>query len=230
MSLHRLAVLVVLLALPGLANGGIFGKKGTKVDPAQRVPELIGILKSSPDEHKRAEAADELRKYDVQKFPDIIPVLIEALHHDTRPGVRAEAAQSLGRIRPVSQAVGQALEQALARDSSMRVRLQARSSLLQYHMAGYRSRKKDSKDKTGEPPLAEPAKGDGPRLEGPAIPAPGPAIEPVKAKPQARPARLQPRPQATEATPPPTPDVKRLPLGPPLPASTAEPPTGPELK
>src|SRR5205085_8906345 len=161
-----------VLATPVQA-GLFFGKKKpAPVDPNQRVPELLGLVKTSPDEHKRSLAAEELRKYDPQAYPDIVPVLIDVLGSDSKPSVRVEAAQTLGKLRPVSQAVGQALEQALAKDASMRVRLQARSSLLQYHWSGYRTPKKavNPPPQTKEPPLA------------PSLPtaAPAPVLPPQK--------------------------------------------------
>jgi HEAT repeats len=141
----------------GIINGGLFfGKKPAK-NPAERVPELIGVLKSDGDEDKRADAASELRQFDPVAFPMIVPVLIEALINDKKPSVRAEAAISLSKIRPVSPLVGQALENAVSKDASMRVRIQARSSLLQYNLAGYRSAPKniESAVQSGEPPLAD---------------------------------------------------------------------------
>src|SRR5215207_10196764 len=134
-----LAVLLLSACVASSANAGIhfFGKK-PKVDPHVRVAELLGILKSDADEHKRAAAAEELREFDGNSFPDIVPVLIDALAQDAKASVRAEAAQSLGKIRPITQNAGAALEQALAKDSSMRVRLQARSALLAYNWAGYK--------------------------------------------------------------------------------------------
>jgi hypothetical protein len=152
--------LVPLMVLPALVEPGyagiFFGKKNKKPTPAERVPELLAQVKSDGDESKRAAAAQELRQYDPGQFPMIVPVLIEVLLTDSKPVVRAEAAQSLGKIRPISQQAGMALEQALANDSSMRVRLQARSSLLQYHWSGYRSaRKDDLVPQTKEPPLAD---------------------------------------------------------------------------
>ena len=159
LRLHALWLvpLVVLPALAGPGHAGIFfGKKNKKVTPAERVPELLAQVKSDGDESKRAAAAQELRQYDPGQFPMIVPVLIDVLLTDSKPVVRAEAAQSLGKIRPISQQAGMALEQALANDSSMRVRLQARSSLLQYHWSGYRSvRKDDLVPQTKEPPLAD---------------------------------------------------------------------------
>src|SRR5262249_46173439 len=122
-----------------------------KADPAQRLPELLMQLKSDGDENRRAAAAEELRQYDAGQSPEMIGVLIDALLHDPKPGVRAEAAQTLGRLRPLNQQAGWALEQAVNNDASMRVRLQARSSLLHYYMAGYHGGKKEESP-TNEPP------------------------------------------------------------------------------
>jgi hypothetical protein len=140
---YRLLILLVLLPLlsPCAQAGILFGRKKEKPDPKQRVPELVATLKSDKDSDKRSRAAEELRTYDPAQFPEIIPALIDALQNDPKPGVRIDALQSLSRLRPVTQDAGEALEQALAKDSSMRVRLQARSALLQYHWAGYRSKK-----------------------------------------------------------------------------------------
>jgi hypothetical protein len=152
--------LVPLVLLPALANpsyaGIFFGKKKKNPTPGERVPELLAQIKSDGDESKRAAAAQELRQYDPAQFPMIVPVLVDVLLTDKKPVVRAEAAQSLGKIRPISQQAGMALEQALSNDSSMRVRLQARSSLLQYHWSGYHNaRKDDLVPQTKEPPLAD---------------------------------------------------------------------------
>src|SRR5262245_9164244 len=98
-----LLVLVVLAgaALPAPA-GWIFNRKTTKPDPSARVPELIQILKTDGDESKRAAAAEELRQFDPNQFPGIVPALTEALMQDAKSSVRAEAAQSLGKLRPVN--------------------------------------------------------------------------------------------------------------------------------
>ncbi|MGH7225567.1 MAG: HEAT repeat domain-containing protein, partial [Gemmataceae bacterium] len=139
--------LIPLMLLPGLIGpsyaGIFFGRKNKKPTPAERVPALLALVKSDGDESKRAAAAQELRQYDPSQFPMIVPILVDVLLTDSKPGVRAEAAQSLGKIRPISKQAGMALEQALGNDSSMRVRLQARSSLLQYHWSGYHSVRKD---------------------------------------------------------------------------------------
>ncbi len=152
-----LVPLILLPLLAGSSSAGVFfGRKSKKPTPNDRVPELLAIVKTDGDESKRAAAAQELRLYDPNQFPLIVPVLVEVLLTDKKPAVRAEAAQSLGKMRPISQQAGMALEQALNNDSSMRVRLQARSSLLQYHWSGYHStRKDDLLPQTKEPPLAD---------------------------------------------------------------------------
>jgi hypothetical protein len=139
--------LAMLLAEPSHA-GIIFGRKKEKIEPQSRVPALITTLKSDKDADHRLRAAEELRNYDAQVFPDIITALVAALQTDAKSGVRIEAAQSLGKIRPVNQAAGEALERAVTGDPAMRVRLQARSTLMQYHWAGYKNGKT-----TDVPPL-----------------------------------------------------------------------------
>lgn len=162
MRTHRLRALwlVPLALLPILAcssyAGVFFGKKNKNPSPAERVPELLAQVKTDGDESKRAAAAQELRQYDLQQYPMIVPVLADVLLTDKKPAVRAEAAQSIGKLRPLSDQGGMALEQALANDPSMRVRLQARSSLMQYHWSGYHSvRKDDLVSQTKEPPLVD---------------------------------------------------------------------------
>jgi hypothetical protein len=164
------------------------------------VPELVNILRTDKDEDHREHAAEELKQYDPGTFPEIVPALMEALRDDKKPTVRAEAASSLGKLRPVSDTVGQALENALSNDPSMRVRMQARSSLLQYHWAGYHSGKKPDTPPslTGkEPPVADPGKyppaintsrsgTEGPRLSPVPAPAgryPTPPPPPIKPAP-----------------------------------------------
>jgi len=157
------ALIVAGVLLAGAApecSAQLFGSKKAKVSPQQRVPELVGILKLDKDAHKRSEAAEELRQYDPKEFPEVVPILIDALQNDTATGVRVEAAAGLGRLRPISTAAGQALERAAANDSNLRVRLQAKASLVYYQMSGYHAPKKSEpvgpavNDVTDEPPLA----------------------------------------------------------------------------
>jgi hypothetical protein len=150
-------LLVAMIALPAPASG-IFNRR-SKTNPTERVPALILTVKTDRDERKRASAAEELREYDPNGFPEIVPILVDVLQHDAKPSVRAEAAQSLSKLRPVSRPAGEALEQAAENDASFRVRWQARTALLQYRVAGYRSSKKEEAHpgvRTEEPPLAGP--------------------------------------------------------------------------
>jgi hypothetical protein len=141
MSWNRvLLVPLVVAAFAPAAPAGIFSRK-PKPTAADRVPELLLQLQSGPDEGQRAAAAEELRQYDAKEFPKIIPVLIDAIGRDASPAVRAEAASTLGKLRPISQQAGYALEQAQNNDAVMRVRLAARQALWQYHLVGYRGGK-----------------------------------------------------------------------------------------
>jgi hypothetical protein len=228
----RRRLLLVLLLAPALARpapaGVIFGKK-TKPTPAERVPELIGVLKGDGDENKRAAAAEELRQYDPAAFSDIVPVLVDVLANDKKANVRSEAAQSLGKIRPVTPAAGQALEQALAKDPSMRVRLHARRALWDYHWHGYSGTKKDAPlMQTSEPPLAAPA---APPTAAGALPPPPPALRPVPAPLPAVATTPVPAPPVTAAKPPAPAGKGRqpqpLPPGPPAEAPADDGPTLP---
>ena len=207
---RTLLIPVLLVLLPLSARAGLLFGKRTKSDPAVHVPELIATVRGDGDESKRAAAAEELHQYDPAAYPDIIPALIDTLLRDPKPAVRAEAAESLGKLRGIHQEAGWALEQAVSKDASMRVRLQARSALLMYHMSGYHGGKHEEAPavQTKEPPLAEPA---------PSAAKPAPAVRGT--------------PQRTETAPPPLapPLVPTTPptLQPPPPSSGND--QGPEL-
>jgi hypothetical protein len=226
--MRRRLTLVLLLApvLAAPASAGIFfTKKADKPNPAVAVPELIRTVQSDGDEDKRMAAAEQLREFDPVQFPDIVPALVEILLSDKKPSVRAEAAQSLGKIRPVSDKAGMALEQALAKDSSMRVRLQARSVLLQYRWSGWKepTPKKDetptarpkepAPPQSKEPPLAPPVGKAAPVAQSSSRYAPQPASAP----------RLRPAPAAVRVNPPPPPVRQAEPL----PTEPAIPPAAP---
>jgi hypothetical protein len=164
--MNRLAMILAVVILPAWvlpapADGifGLFGKK-TKVNPAERVPELIAYLKSEQDDRKRASAAAELGTFDAAAFAEIVPVLVDALQSDPKYTVRMDAASSLGTLRPVSQLAGQALEKAASSDESFRVRLHAKGILMRYRMSGYSPAPKGTPPiptgpKTAEPPLLD---------------------------------------------------------------------------
>jgi len=209
---HRLTLALLLapfLAAP-VSAGLFFNKKAEKPNPAVVVPELIRTVQSDGDEDKRLAAAEQLREFDPAQFPDVVPTLIEVLLGDKKPGVRAEAALSLGKIRPVSDKVGVALEEALAKDSSMRVRLQARSVLLQYRWSGW----KEPVVKKDETPTARP-KG----------PPPVQSKEPPLAPPAGKAPPLAQTSDRTLARPAPAPRLLQIPASGPL-----NPPSAPVLE
>ena len=149
----RLLIILVVVLIPAFVvpvQGSIFRKSAPKTDPATRVPELLSTIKTDKDDRKRTSAIEELRNVDAKTYPEIVPVLIDALLQDQRPNVRWEAAQTLGRIRPPSAAAAQALEQAASRDSSRWVRLHSRTALVGYKVAGVGAKKTD--ETTNTPP------------------------------------------------------------------------------
>jgi hypothetical protein len=211
--MRRLLVVCLLLAvMVGQASAGIFSKKN-KPSPNERVPELLNIVKTDGDEHKRSAAAEELRQYDPKQFPTIVPTLIDVLGNDPKPSVRSEAAQTLGKLRPVSKDVGMALEQSVAKDTSMRVRLQARSALLQYHWHGYHGGKETGPALTQspEPPLAPPQASPPPAPQSPPRIEPKPVAPPAKATPANNSNGPQPLPQGPPLVPTEVPHLKPAP-------------------
>jgi hypothetical protein len=241
MSRRLLPIVLVSLLLASPSYAGIFfGKKADKPNPKDRVPELLRTVLADGDENKRVAAAEELRQYDAAQFPDIVPTLITVLLNDKKPGVRAEAAQTLGRMRPMSPSAVQALEAARDKDSSMRVRMQARSSLLNLHWSGYRNKKDEPPTK--EPPLVDPHPQTPAPTQPPAspnrqtprlTPVPQPSQPPIRTTPPTQPSQPQqftPMPQDT-TTPPisTTPGVQRMPNGPEMPTTPPARNEGPAL-
>ena len=146
-----LLVPAVALALAIPAQAGLF-KRSAKPDPAVHVPALLEALKSHKDERARADAAGELDEYDAKAFPDILPALVEALKSDPSSAVRSRAAESIGKVRPITVTAGYALERAAADDDSFKVRLSARTALLKYRVLGHMPGVKI--EESVEPPLA----------------------------------------------------------------------------
>jgi hypothetical protein len=235
-----LALAMAIVALTTLqARAQIFSKRPAPPPPQQRVPELLKIVKEDGDENKRLEAVDELRGMDITKFPEIAPALVEAMLNDKKPSVRAEAAYAVGRYRPIQHFIGSALEQVRDHDVSMRVRLQARTTLVSYYLAGYRSNKMDDPKQTPLPPNGtnkEPPLAPGPGTSGIPLPpvnttAP-PRLTPMQTTPIPVPGtgpNLPPAPPPAVIEVPARPDYQPLPKGTtpaplPLPA-----PSGPDL-
>lgn len=141
MGLIRLALLAAfMVALSHLGQTVAAAAQIRKPKPPveEKIADWIATLKEDPDESKRAHAAGELRAADAKANPEAITALIEALRNDKKPIVRSEAANSLGKVKFALDQTGPALEEALANDGSMRVRLQARSALMGLYLSGYR--------------------------------------------------------------------------------------------
>jgi hypothetical protein len=161
--LGAVGVWAILGAQPAHAQlfGNWFRKSPPPVPPAQRVSELVTIVRTDGDERKRTAAVEELRNFDTKAFPEIVPVLAESAIKDTKPGVRAEAINSLVRIRPISNIAGQAIEGAAQHDEYWRNRMSAQTALMRYRMSGYVS-------PTPPPPAPTPpqnAKGNPPAVK-----------------------------------------------------------------
>ena len=237
--LHRLALVpLVTLALVAPAQAGLF-RKSSKPDPTTHVPALIQVLKTDKDERARASAASDLHEYDGKVFPDILPALMDALANDPSSSVRAEAAESIGKVRPISVQAGYSLEQARDNDKSTIVKITARSALLKYRILGVIGGKSDLEAaQTAEPPLAAgmATKGTPGRTVLRPTPAPIPVTGPVTPPTAPRPPEstappgtegLAPRPQTGE--PPlaepskPAPTLTSQPRGP-VPVITIPPP------
>src|SRR5437870_3676111 len=103
--MNRLTMFLTIVILPAWALpapadgflGGLFGKK-TKVNAAQRVPELIVAVKTDTNERKRSSAAAELGTFDGATYTEIVPVLVDVLQHDASSSVRMDAVSSLGSV------------------------------------------------------------------------------------------------------------------------------------
>jgi hypothetical protein len=148
-----MAITGLLMVLVG--GGSIFpsqlffpGKPKQNLN-SEQITQICQILKTSGEETARMQAIDDLRLIVGISQHLAVSALMDSLKMDRKSGVRAEAAVALSKMRPIRQEVGTALENSIAKDTSMRVRIQARSALLQYNLAGYRSTQ-------GSIPIADP--------------------------------------------------------------------------
>jgi hypothetical protein len=236
---RTIAVLTVVLILSapasagdGILGLGLFKKRQKPPEPTDKVKQLVATLQADPDEKKRRQAAAELRGYDPRNHAEVVPALTGALQRDPAPAVRAEAAESIGKLKPVFQPAGIALEMALTADPDTNVREAVKSALWQYHLNGYRTPPSGNPyaTQTAEPPLAtarpQPQPQPQPPVPTPAQPRPQPAADagfrPITTsvgkggyyQPTAEPPLARPR----AAAPPPKPADDRAALPPPKPA------------
>jgi len=164
--MKRIALALVFFGFAGVTTAsatagdgplglGLFKRK-PKTDPGTKSKQLVAILQSDPDEKKRRSAAEDLREFDPRNNPDVIPALISSLQKDPSAAVRIEAAVSIGKMKPVSQPAGIAMETAFQADPEVKVREAAQAALWQYHLNGYRTPPTGAPlaSQTPEPPLA----------------------------------------------------------------------------
>lgn len=153
--MRKLFLSVSLIALiASSANAGPF-RRTVKPDPATQVPALLESLKNDKDDRARARAAAALDEFDAKAFPDILPALAQALAVDPSSSVREEAASAIGKIRPITPQAGFALEQSLANEKTITVKLAVRKALLQYRILGYFGGiKAEFASQSSEPPVA----------------------------------------------------------------------------
>jgi HEAT repeats len=226
-----LLITFVVAVIPVPVRAGLIFNRHSKTNstPAQRVPALIAVARTEQDDRKRLAAVEELREYDPNAYPEIVPTLIEVSQRDQRSSVRLEALHSLAKMRPVTQIAGQAIQHASENDSSVRVRFQARTWLWQYHLSGYHGAgtpQAPPASKMDEPPLAEPQLGE------------PPLAPPADSGPTTRQSMKSPYATEPGASPSSPSLLPRGPVNPPLvpvnPPQLASPPTstndGPDLR
>ena len=122
---------VAVTASQSPAQGLNIFKRRSKSDPPAKVKQLAETLRTSPDEGKRKQAAEELREFDPRSNPDLIPALMGAVQKDPVPAVRSAAAEAIGKLKPVSQPAGLTLEAVAQADPDAAVREAAKQALWQ---------------------------------------------------------------------------------------------------
>jgi hypothetical protein len=213
------------------------GRETAKTKAAQ----LVETLRNDPDVAKRKAAAAELRDLDPRTNPEVVPGLTASLLRDPSPAVRIEAVEALGKMKPVTEPAGLAMEEAAKTDPDPKVQEALGKALWQYHLNGYRT------PQSGQP-LATmtggTGKGDGKSTTRPSFKF-GDSFQPIKnTVGRILPPLLTPEPPLAPPLPtlpgtPPAPTVKPapplepqgvpagLPKGSPQPMPSALPPTVP---
>lgn len=128
MMCRRFVALVVLLLTALPAPAGILFWRNKK-NPADQVSKLVDIIRTEKSDSKRESAIEDLRKYDLNGYPEVVNVLIERLQNDSSSDVRKEAIETLLRMQPIPQQAVSVLQQIEAQDSSSRVRREAKKAL-----------------------------------------------------------------------------------------------------
>jgi hypothetical protein len=156
-----LMVSVAAFASLPAQGAGLFGRRqnqpaAAKPNTDDKTVQLIRLLRTDGDERRRTLAVENLARFDLKQHPQAGFALIEAMSRDSSAMVRRAAAESLGKMRPMTQQVAQALEQVSIADSASEVRASASQALQAFVEAGYKPMKR------GEAPAAT-AAGKAPR-------------------------------------------------------------------
>ncbi|VTT98005.1 hypothetical protein : : HEAT_2 [Gemmataceae bacterium] len=179
---RTLLIALALCSLPTAAHAvempALFGRK--RPDPT-RVRVLADLLRTETDEKRCKSAVAELADADPRAHPDVIPALLAALRKDAA-GVRAAAAEVIGKFKTTFPLAGSALEKVAETDPDPAVRSAAKQALWDYHLNGYRSTKsvEAASSQTAEPPIAAPLR---PRAVRAVAPMPTPLRTAVAAVP-----------------------------------------------
>lgn len=176
--------------------------------PEERAHSLVRLLRTSPNEDHRANAAEALAGFDAVRFFEIIPALMESLEKDSSPAVRRAAARALGDLKPRSAEALSALEQAADNDASWRVRQVARWAKIGYRVdeqkqtKEVRETKKSARSAERSAERSAPAQAT-PLVLPPAVKATGPSrTAPLPLPPAAADPVLRPSPLPAATAPP----------------------------
>ncbi|MCZ2342083.1 MAG: HEAT repeat domain-containing protein [Bacteroidales bacterium] len=140
---------------------GLFKRKQKEEPVAPPTQHYVTTLQSDPDEQKRLMAASGLANADPRVDAAVIPTLIHSLQRDPSPLVRSQAAEVIGKLKPIYLHAGLALQTAAQSDPTDMVRKASKAALWEYHLAGYRPAAGigGRNEQTPEPPIANPVPG-----------------------------------------------------------------------
>ena len=172
---------VALFAALPLQAAGLFNRKSNQAAQAKPKADdatalIVRTLRTDADERRRAYAAESLARFDLKQHPQAGFALIEALSRDSSQLVRGAVVESLSKMRPMTQQVAEALEQASLADSSNQVRTAAGNALMPFVQAGYRPAKREAANLAKAQPPAPRGARPQPPLE--RIPSPNETSEP----------------------------------------------------
>ena len=224
MRMRLVVGLALLVAAPsavraddkGRFNLGRLNPFKKKEEPVVKSKQYAEVLRTDPDEKKRKAAAEELRETDAKQVNDVLPILVASLKQDPSAAVRATVAETLGKIKPVTPAIGVALETSGQNDPSEAVRKAAQTAVWTYQANGYRpAHSAGTAAQTAEPPIAKPRTS---MIPSPTRQIVAPATPAVKASPLGVPSGINRGPQFGETVEPPLASAKVLKVDPPQPA------------